>query len=177
MPRPRLGGLWITPVLSLGLVVAAVAHGAEPPRGASAGNGTLEITGKGIEKLVLSGPGPGQEQQLDRPGPTVSLPAGQYSVKQILLQGGFEGRRHVTPGSFPDVKHFAITPGQSHRLEIGAPLTSTVTVKRRGGVLRLDYTMFDAGGWKYFPRGREGPPQVNIYQGDELVGSGSFKYG
>ena len=72
MPRPRLGALWITPVVSLGLVVAAVAHGAEPPRPASAGNGSLQITGKGVEKLVLSGPRPGQEQTLNRPRPTVT---------------------------------------------------------------------------------------------------------
>jgi hypothetical protein len=177
MPKPRWKAVWIVPV-AMGLVAAAVTHGAEPPRPASAGNGTLEIAGKGIEKLVLSGPRAGQEQNLDRPGPSVSLPAGQYSVKQIVLQGSFEGLRPVRPGSFPDIVQFTIAPGQSYRLKIGTPLTSTVTVKRRGSVLRLDYEMVDAGGWKYSPRGgRQDPPRVNIYQGDELVGSGSFKYG
>ena len=179
MPKPRWKAVWIVPVV-LGLVAASVTHAAEPPRPASAGdsrNGTLQIAGKGIEKLVLSGPRPGQEQELNRPGPTVSLPAGLYTVKEIVLQGGFEGRRPVRPGSFPDVYQFTIAAGQSHRLEIGTPLTSTVTVKRRGSVLRLDYAMVAVGGWMYFPRGREDPPRVNIYQGDELVGSGSFKYG
>jgi hypothetical protein len=113
MPKPRWQSVWIGAFV-VALAAAAVAHGAEPLRPASAGNGTLQFT---------------------------------------------------------------IAAGQTHRLEIGTPLTSTVTVKRRGSVLRLDYEMFDAGGWKYFPRGREGPPQVNIYQGDVLVGSGSFKYG
>jgi hypothetical protein len=168
--------VWIASVASA-LIAAGVTHGAEPPRPASAGNGTLEIAGKGVEKLVLSGPRPGQEQPLDRPGPSVSLPAGQYSVKQIVLQGSFEGRPPERSGSFPMIYQFTIAPGQSYRLKIGTPLTSTVTVKRRGSVLRLDYEMLDAGGWKYSPRGREDPPRVNIYQGDELVGSGSFKYG
>jgi len=176
MLKPLWQGVWIG-ALSAALIAAAVTHGAEPPRPVSAGNGTLQIAGKGIEKLVLSGPRAGQEQTLNRPGPTVSLPAGQYTVKDIILDGGIQGRPPVRPGSFPDIYQFAIAPGQSHRLEIGAPLTSTVTVKRRGSVLRLDYAIVDAGGWKYSQIGRREPPQFNAYRGDELVGSGSFKYG
>jgi hypothetical protein len=180
MLESRWQAAWIVAAV-LGLVAAAVTHAAEPPRTAPAGNsrnGTLEIIGKGIEKLVLNGPGGGHEQTLNRPGPSVSLPAGLYSVRQVLLQGGFEGRRPSLRGSFPDICEFTIVAGQSCRLKIGAPLTSTVTVKgRRGSVLMLDYAMVDAGGWQYFPRGRDDPPRFNIYRGDELVGSGSFKYG
>jgi len=176
MATPRWRVVWIV-LSALALAAADVTRGAAPPTPASAGNGTLEIAGKGIEKLVLDGPQPGQQQTLDSPGPSVSLPAGQYSVRQVVLLGRFEGSRVERPGSLPEAYQFTIAAGQSHRITIGAPLTSRVTAKRRGSVLRLDYEMVDAAGWQYFPRGRETKPQVNIYRGDELIGSATFEYG
>jgi hypothetical protein len=176
MPTPRWKAFWIVPLV-MGLA-AAVTHGAAPPPSGRPGHGTLEIAGKGVEKLVLDGPRAGEQQTLDLPGPSVSLPAGQYSVRQVMLQGGFEGSRVDRPGSVPQVYQFKIAPGQSHRINVGAPLTSSVTVKRRGSVLHIDYAIADAGGWRYFPRGSQNtPPQVNFYRGDEKIGSGTFEYG
>ncbi len=75
------------------------------------------------------------------------------------------------------MNQFAIVPGQSCRLEIGAPLTSTVTWQRRGSVLKLDYALIGADGWKYSSQDRSDPPRFTVYQGDREIGSGSFKYG
>lgn len=175
MSKPR----WqLAPIgaVAVALATAAVAHGAAIPPAAPAG-GTLEIPAKGVETLVLDGPRAGEQQTLNHPGPSVPLPPGRYTVRQIVLQGGVEGRPDVRPGAFPPIYQFSIALGQSHRLALGSGLTSAVTASRRGSVLRIDYTLTDGAGWKYTPRGRDNPPQVSFYRGDEPIGSGTFEYG
>lgn len=173
------------------LVTAAAQPAAKP--GSGEGEGTLEIVGKGVEKLVLlpiehrdldvgrgadiAFVGKHPTRELIRPSPSVVLPAGEYWVQELVLQAGFE-RRQLGPGASPRSMHrFAIVPGQACRLEIGTPLTSTVTSQRRGSVLKLDYALTGADGWKYSSRDRSDPPRFTVLQGGREIGSGSFKYG
>jgi len=169
------------PVFSIAVWLSAMAAGAaEPavPGPASGGaqgtleQGTLEIAGKGIESLVLVDRA-GQQRNLKRPGPRVSVPPGEYRLQQVDLQGGFTARRWLSD----DSEWFTVAPGRSHRLEVGAPVTSTVTAKRRGSVLKLDYALVDAAGSKYSPRQRDQRPWFKVYQRDQEIGSGSFDYG
>jgi hypothetical protein len=57
------------------------------------------------------------------------------------------------------------------------PPTPTVTAKRAGRLLVLNCDLRDANGRKYQPNDRANPPQFAVYQGDTLVGSGTFEYG
>ena len=56
-------------------------------------------------------------------------------------------------------------------------LTPSVSVKRVGRFLKLDYQLLDANGRKYTVDARSSQPQFTIYQGDQKIGSGSFEYG
>jgi len=58
----------------------------------------------------------------------------------------------------------------------GVP-TSSVTVKRAGRLMMMDYKLLDANGQKSRNPDRTHPPRFAVYQGDRLVGSGTFEYG
>lgn len=58
-----------------------------------------------------------------------------------------------------------------------APPTTTVTAERAGRLLTLGCELRNADGSEYHPENRENPPQFAVYQGDTLIGSGSFEYG
>ena len=143
--------------------------------------GKLILEGKHIEKLILSGPQ--GRQVLTRPAATVSLPLGQYVIEQIELEGGYTTYPNLGP--YADrltANLFTLVAGKPYRSNIGAPLNPSVTVKRAGRLLTLDYQLLDGDGRKYR---RSGPlvtdeslkPKFAVYQGDRLVGSGSFEYG
>ena len=51
-----------------------------------------------------------------------------------------------------------------------------VTAQREGRLLVLRCELRNADGSQY-RENREYPPQFVVYQGDELIGSGSFEYG
>ena len=53
----------------------------------------------------------------------------------------------------------------------------SLTVKRAGRLLTLDYQLLDADGQKFRNPDRNHPPRFTVYQGDRLVGSGTFEYG
>jgi hypothetical protein len=137
-----------------------------------AGACELVIEGSRIARLTLEGRY-GQIRHLANPGPRVSLPAGDYSVRQVELKGGYQ---FIGP-STPDPGRFTLTAQAPYRLKVGAPLTSDVKVARSGRFLTLDYQLLDAGGRAY--RGGESVnrPRFTVYRGDREIGSGSFEYG
>jgi hypothetical protein len=164
------------------LLAEPVVRAAEPSAKPTSAEreGTLEIVGKGIEKLVIGGPLPAQEHVFDRPGPSVPLPGGRYWIKELVLRGGFQRRPRIGGPDRLTMNQFTIVPGQTCRLELWAALTSTVTAQRRGRVLKLDYALVGADaadGWQYSSRDRSAPPRFTIYQGGREIGSGTFEYG
>ena len=117
------------------------------------------------------------EQRLSRRyGSIVFLPAGKYHVAYIGLEGGF-----VT---CPDIWHselaadrVELAPGRPYRFELKGPLTPSVSVKRVGGLLQLEYHLLDSDERDYRKVGDvdfANRPQFAIYQGDRRIGSGTF---
>jgi hypothetical protein len=156
------------------LILSAIAPAAEPAQKQPVPDpSSCElILGKHIENIVLT-------DQRARPaiyrrsGSSLFLPPGQYVVTQIDVVGGYSS--YCSPRRAAD--ELSLVPGKPRRLDVGTPLTPSVTVKRSGRVLKLDYQLLDADGRQYRDNQRSNPPQFTVYQGDHLVGSGSFEYG
>ncbi len=138
--------------------------------------GELKITGKFIQRLVL--PGGPCLVVLDQPAASVRVPNGSYNQPGIQLeQNGAEafcnsrlsqwGKRFSVDGKTPAV------------LDVGGPLTNSITASRHGQDLRLDYQLVGAGGETYqlVKQNRSQPPEFAIYQGDKKIASGKFEFG
>jgi len=132
----------------------------------------LNINGGYIEKLELLNK-TGRVCEFERPGSSVTLPAGQYRVRRVGLKGGFAGFGQPTA----EDTWFTLAPGKPYELKVGAPLTLSVEATRRGSHLTLNYTLNDASGRKYIDTQSAELPAFAIYSGDRKVGSGSFEYG
>ncbi|NQT12567.1 MAG: hypothetical protein HQ582_07460 [Planctomycetes bacterium] len=173
-----LGAVWrpigrqavVALFLLAGATPCLAADAKEPPAG-DASNGELRIEGKLIESLMVVNKA-GNSRAINRPGASVSLPADQYSIQQIKLEGGFTCFYPAADQSF------SVTPDKPCRLQAGAPLTPEVTFTRSGKILTLDYRLLDAAGRDYRPSGGSlAPPRFVVYQGEREIGSGSFEYG
>jgi len=132
----------------------------------------LNIAGKFIEELVLVDEA-GHTKQLNQPGPSVTLPAGQYRVSQVELKGGFL----CTVVGTEESDSFRLTPDEPHELQVGAPLNPNAKVTRQGRLLELDYQLLDASGHNYTNQDRENPPRFTVHKNGQEIGSGSFEYG
>jgi hypothetical protein len=171
----------ILPIWLMLLPVIAVAK--EPAKEQSA----LElpqcelILGKHIKNLWLFNQ-QGQQPMYRRRGSSMFVtPPGQYRIQEIDLQGGYSAfPRSGYSGPWAD--WLTLAPGKACRFDIKAPLTSSVSVKRAGRLLKLDYQLLDGDGRKYRRNDRSGkdrahPPQFAVYQGNRQIGSGTFEYG
>lgn len=134
--------------------------------------GQVNIEGKFVEKLALENK-QGNLRQISHPGPSWSLPADRYCLREVHLRGGY--LCSVYPAAEQD--WFTLTPEEPYQLEVGAPLTPKVKVTRSVRVLRLDYQLLDAGGRNYASPDLANAPQFAVYSGDRKIGSGSFEYG
>lgn len=140
--------------------------------------GELKIDGKQIQRLILQqtrpGGGPGVAI-LDVPGSTVMVPAGQYDRPVVFLDAGSSCGTLRAWGS----KRVSIKPNATATLKIGAPLSSTVRIKREAGSLRLGYELLGVGGEQYTvpSRANRNAPTFAIYKGLKRIASGSFEYG
>jgi hypothetical protein len=171
------------------MLLPVITLAAEPAKKQSAKDQTtceLVLEGKHIEKLVLSGPvGPvGIRKEILQPNASVFLPPGHYMIGEVHLQGGYRCELYPShPLGVPfDPERLVLAPDKPCRFNIGAPLNSSVTVKRAGRLLKLDYQLLDAEGRTYrrnnpTENDRAHPPQFVVYQGDRQIGSGTFEYG
>jgi hypothetical protein len=156
--------------------------------------GQLVIEGQAIEGLVLekrvSVLRAGQENlvRLDRPGPSVLVPAGEYRVQEVRLRGLYRcsppGRiGDPVTGQVREVGWFSIQPDKPYTIRVGAPLKPTLRVFRCDRTLRMGYQLSDVSGqefWNYLPANFQGGKMADfaVYSGDELVGSGAIcEYG
>ena len=164
-----LGAAW-RPIVSQAAAGLLLLAGVAPCLAAGASHGELIVEGELIESLTVTGKA-GDSRTINRPGASVSLPAGQYSIQEIQLEGGF---RCVVPRT---AETFTVSPDEPCRLKAGAPLTPGVTFKRSGKMLTLDYELVDAAGRNYRRTGRSlDPPRFAVYQGEREIGSGTFEY-
>ena len=96
-------------------------------------------------------------------------------MKALQLADGYSG--HLASDQYTDHGTLTLAPNKPCRPNLGAPLSPSVTVKRMGRLLKLDYQLRDDAGWTYQNNERTKPPTFAIYQGDREIGSGTFEYG
>ena len=172
------GGVCCRMLLALLLlpgVGAALGADAEGPSAGDTADCTLQIEGTLIESLTLVTRS-GDPQTFERPGASVSVPAGEYRVQEVTLQGDYASYDYsADPGDW-----FSLTPEEPHRLQVGAPLKPELSATRSGRIVKLDHGLYDGGGRRYTYRGeneRPDPPRFTVYRGEQEVGSGAFEYG
>jgi hypothetical protein len=150
----------------------------------------LILEGRGIEKLVLSDK-QGKVISLVRPGACVLLPAGEYQIEEIGVEGGWSSGWSIEPRSSAPPLHWppppdrllALSPGKPCQPDIGMPLKSEISAKRVGGLIKVSYRPWlrDGGGRPYMTlNSTPPPPQFAIYQGERDItasGAGSLEYG
>ncbi len=134
--------------------------------------GRLKIVGKGIEHLVLVDKD-NKRHKFDTPGEILSLPPGEYRPEQVRLTGGFSCNVSSRTSGYS----FNIDPNSTAEFKMGAPLTQTITVNRKGKILQLGYGLHGIGGEEYTSSNRSNPPEFAVYKGDTKVGGGKFEFG
>jgi hypothetical protein len=142
---------------------------------AKAPSGRLEIEGDRIEKLTLYGDTGGQPLVFEHPQGSLTVPAGQYYLVEVELEGGYSTK--VFSGLGED--SLAITADKPRRLRVGPPLTPSVEATRQGRFLNLQYQLLDATGNTFAPGEPDdrSPPKFVVRQGGQEIGSGQFEYG
>jgi hypothetical protein len=133
--------------------------------------GELKLEGKHIQKLVFQYKGR-KTENFDNPGESIKLPAGEYQLREVHLEGGYVSRLRIAPGKWKTVDKDKPTV-----LKVGAPLKQTVRAKRRTNLLVLNYELLGVGGGHYVRAQRDKPPQFAIYSGDKKIASGKFEFG
>jgi hypothetical protein len=148
----------------------------------------LILEGRQIEKLVLSNE-QGKVINLVHPGDTTLLPAGDYQIEEIEVQGGYVTRWVPnSPSLWPPPKNrlLSLSPNQPCQPNIGGPLKASIDIsaKRKGRLVQATYHLWLRGVEQspYSPAhcGEVPPTKFTVYQGDrEITGSGcgSLEYG
>ena len=138
--------------------------------------GELRITGKYIQRLVLTG----QPYLviLDQPAAMVKVPVGSYNQPTVRLeQGGKEA--FYDPNRRPTGRRISVTAKTPADLAIGGPLTNSVSVTRRGQDLSMDYRLIGVGGMAYQlgNQNYSDPPGFAVFKADKKIASGNFEFG
>jgi hypothetical protein len=146
----------------------------------------LKIEGKFVERLVLQRlwkGGPDIKQiVLDHPGASVKLPAGEYHVKEIHLQGGYLCElpiiKGITGADAEKYGWFPLSPDKPYLIHVGNTLKPSLSVYRVGQLLRLQYTFCDEGDRTYTNENCNLLPKFTVLLNDEPIGSGIIgRYG
>jgi hypothetical protein len=138
--------------------------------------GELKITGQFIGRVVLTG-GP-YLVILDQPAGAVKVPTGSYNQVDIRLEkDGAEAFR--SPQQSQAVGRISVNDKTPVVLNVGGPLTNSVTAGRHGQDLRLDYLLVGAGRETYqmAKQDRSKPPQFAVYKGEKKIATGDFEFG
>lgn len=134
--------------------------------------GELVLKGKGISRLVLSGP---RTVVLNEPGQRVSIPAGDYTRQQIVIDGGQAGTLQAKTSHTVSVRK-----GQSTELNVGGPLDNSLTVKQTGSLVNLDYQLRGIGGEVYTTEMMPlsfNPASFQVRKDGKTIKSYQFRYG
>jgi hypothetical protein len=138
--------------------------------------GELNITGQFIGRLVLKG-GP-CPVVLDEPAGVVKVPTGSYNQVDVRLE---KNGALAYPDSSRAQSGRQISVGDKTPavLNVGGPLTNSITANRHGQDLVMSYQLVGAGGEIYqMPTpDRSKPPRFAVYSGEKKIASGEFEYG
>ena len=106
------------------------------------------------------------------------VPAGMLSC--ITFELCSSTGKVVRPSRDFTVGGLNVAAGQVTEFKAGAPLRSTVDIRKKGRLYDFDYKLVGAGGEEYRLSGLTGErirPGFEIYRGSSKVASGSFEYG
>ena len=112
---------------------------------------------------------------LNNPTGTVSLPAGDYQVDDLVPD--YEADRSARPRFISSDQNVSIRPGQTALLRVGPPLRNTVDVSMDRNLLRIEYKLVGAGGEQYQYYDWENRPSFSIYKGQLKIANGTFPFG
>ena len=139
--------------------------------------GTLAFEGENLRQVVLRDKLNGPVcVVLDRPGPTVQVPVGNYETASVILASD-EQDRYLLKGELK--RKFFVTTGQSTPLRVGAPLKAVLSAKDEWFQLVFQQSYLGIGDEKYALIGKnkpEGPPFVISKKG-QTVANCKFCYG
>ena len=150
--------------------VASSGQAEESADVAPANMGQLMVRGESVVRLTLQDKNR-RSREYSLSTPNLTMPAGQYSVREVQVEGGY--RCFDFPTSDDD--WFTITAGETHQIEIGAPLTPKVNTTRWGRLLVMNYALVDAGGREYLGGDTTNRPRFIVYAGEREVGTGRFE--
>ena len=186
----RNAPLWLCSVhLALLLLAASGLSAAEPVQTTPA-MGRLNIEGTAVESIRLEkrighsdAHAPGEPGTVRCPGPSISLPTGEYLLQQINLKGGYSC--NVPFGVMgPDGKElrgpewFTISRDKPCSLKIGAPLKPSVRAIRRGPTIIIAYELLDSQGRGYVSEKRDNPPRFTVSDSSgREIAAAAFEYG
>jgi hypothetical protein len=149
----------------------------------------LILEGKHIEKLVLREK-QGKIVELVHPAARVTLPAGEYQIDAIEVEGGYSSRWSLEPYSPqtswkwppPSNRLLVLAPDKPCQPNIGTPLKPEITAKRVGGLIKVTYNAWlrDGGARPYMTLQPPHNPTFAVCQGDRNVtasGAGSLEFG
>lgn len=137
--------------------------------------GELKITGDFVQRVTLEG-GP-YLVVLDRPGAAVKVPVGGYGQAKVSLkkdgtEACLDARAYAGKG------RITISEKAGAVLAVGGPLTNSVSLRREGRKLALNYQLLGAGGaYQLVNQDRLHPPEFTVYQGEKKIASGKFQFG
>ena len=146
--------------------------------------GSIRLTGKFINRLVLAGNGsaPGNSRYtvvLDQPESSVKVPLGAYSDCQASLKAGeveacLDSQRYGFGSRSCSLTVAAASPAT---VAVGGPLTNSVELTRHGSTLAMNYRLRGAGGDAYHLLGTRKEPRFAIDQAGKQLASGKFEFG
>ena len=93
--------------------------------------------------------------ELDHPAARVTLPAGEYQIEAIEVEGGYQASWSLPPYSSeppsywppPNDRLLVLRPDQPCDPKIGMPLKPEITAKRVGRLIKVTYYRL-AAGWR-----------------------------
>jgi hypothetical protein len=172
---------WLLPMTAL------PADAPKPPQKEKPADCELILKGRRIDILVLIDK---DEKliELVRPGDRVLLPAGQYAIRQIDVEGGWSScwagpAQAGQHWSTPDDRLLVLRPGKPCRPNMGMPLAPEISARRVGRLIKVDCrgSMWDGDGRWYRKVERNAtPPRFTVYRGDRDItasGAGSLEFG
>jgi len=136
-------------------------------------SGELKIQSINIEKLVLQDQN-GKQKTINDPEQVITLPVGEYSIKQVHLKGGYSCGYRTTMNLSDSI---SIDSNKQIKLKAGDPLKQIIHINRQGKYLVLSYELLGVDNQKYMNSNREKQPEFSIYKADKLIASGNFEFG
>jgi len=164
--KSRLGSLFLSIVIFLNAGISLSRAQEE-----DSAMGELKLEGKHIQQLVLQSRD-GKRESFDKPGESITLPAGEYRLREVHLEGGYVSRVQIVPDDW-----VTADKDKPAVLKVGAPLKQTVKVQRQRNLLVLNYELLGVGGESYTHRDRSKRPQFTVYKGTKKITTRKFEYG